>query len=133
MYPPYDIILRRFSYLFELWATDLAMFDLRFGFCMSKSSPGTSQTPGNLMGHLAGIFPRSLRQLSKQLRDQNNNPKPQKHEVQNLENNEKKYIFLHFGGFQAFGGVPGEDFDMQNPNLRSKMMENSPQRGKRGK
>ena len=36
--------------------------------------------------------------------------------------------FCHFGGFQAFGGVPGEDFDMQNPNLRSKMMENSPQR-----
>ena len=37
-------------------------------------------------------------------------------------------VFLHFGGFQAFGGVPGEDFDMQNPNLRSKMMENRPQR-----
>ena len=25
-----------------------------------------------------------------------------------------------------FGGVPGEVFDMQNPNLRSKMMEYSP-------
>ena len=23
-------------------------------------------------------------------------------------------------GFQVFGGVPGEDFDMQNPNLKSK-------------
>ena len=30
-------------------------------------------------------------------------------------------LFLHFGGFQAFGGVPGEDFDMQNPNVRSKI------------
>ena len=28
-------------------------------------------------------------------------------------------IFLHFGGFQAFGGVPGGDFDMQNPNPKS--------------
>ena len=25
----------------------------------------------------------------------------------------------HLGGFQTFGGVPGEDFDMQNSNLRS--------------
>ena len=24
-------------------------------------------------------------------------------------------------GFQVFGGVPGEDFDMQNLNLRSKL------------
>ena len=28
---------------------------------------------------------------------------------------------LVFGGFQMSGGVPGEDFDMPNPNLRSKM------------
>ena len=31
----------RFFLLFGLWATDLAIFDLKFGFCMSKSSPGT--------------------------------------------------------------------------------------------
>ena len=41
--------------------------------------------------------------------------------------------FWHLGGFQVFGGVPGEDFDMQNPNLRSTMMENSLQRWKKRK
>ena len=76
---------------------------------------------------LVGIFRRGLPQLSKQLRDQHNIQKPQKYETHNFENHEN-LLLLHFGGFQAFGGVPGEDFDMQNPNLRSKMMENSPQR-----
>ena len=47
------------------------------------------------------------------------------------KNIQKHLLFSYFGGFQAFGGVPGEDFDMQNPNLRSKMMENAPQRVKK--
>ena len=42
-------------------------------------------------------------------------------------------VIVHFGGFQAFGGVPGEDFDMRNPNLKSKMMESIPQRGRKKK
>ena len=39
-------------------------------------------------------------------------------------------VRAHFGGFQVFGGVPGEDFDMQNPNLRSKMTKSDAQRPK---
>ena len=40
---------------------------------------------------------------------------------------------MHFGGFQAFGGVPGEGFDMQNPNLRSKVANSVAQRPKNEK
>ena len=36
--------------------------------------------------------------------------------------NARLFVFrAHFGGFQVFGGVPGEDFDMQNLTFRSKM------------
>ena len=35
--------------------------------------------------------------------------------------------------FLLLGGVPGEDFDMENPNLRSKMKSKRPQGGKRKK
>ena len=36
--------------------------------------------------------------------------------------------FFAFGGFQVFGGVPGEDFDMQKSNLRSKIAKSVAQR-----
>ena len=39
------------------------------------------------------------------------------------------FNFLAVGGFQAFGGVPGEDFDLENPNLHSEQ-ENELQKGK---
>ena len=38
-----------------------------------------------------------------------------------------------FGGFQMFGGVPGEDFDMQNLNLRSKIAKSIAQSPKKRK
>ena len=40
-------------------------------------------------------------------------------------------MFWHFGGLQAFGGVPGEDFDPQNSNPRPEMTANSLQQGKK--
>ena len=43
---------------------------------------------------LVGIFPRSLPQLSKQLRDQNKRQKPEKNESQNFDKNQKKYYVV---------------------------------------
>ena len=37
-------------------------------------------------------------------------------------------FFLVFGGLQVSGGVPGEDFDMPNPNLRSRIAKSVTQR-----
>ena len=47
---------------------------------------------------LVGIFPRSLPQLSKQLRDQNNRQKPRKI-VRNISKHKEKYYFMFFYGF----------------------------------
>ena len=44
-----------------------------------------------------------------------------------------KHEFFENSGFQTSGGVPGQDFDMENPNLRSKMKSKRPQGGKKRK
>ena len=67
---------------------------------------------------LVGIFPRSLPQLSKQLRDQHNSQKPKK------KNKSKKYILAVFSSNLMILDMPGclyMQFFTRNPILRSKI------------
>ena len=68
---------------------DLQIFS--FGFLL------ITRTPGLGFGrHLVEIVPRSLPQLSKQLRDLNNSQKHEKHEIQNFKTNfNKSYVSTH--------------------------------------
>ena len=79
-----------------------------FGYNSDTRSRIWTRLGGNASQESPAAF-----QSSKQLRHQNHIPKPQTNETQNIEHHES-LIFLYFGGFHAFGGVPGEDFDMQN-------------------
>ena len=56
-------------------------------------------------------------------------PKTKKTKQKTKQNN-KKSLFSSDPGFQAYGGVPGEDFDMENSILRSKNLDSGLQRPK---